>query len=53
MRRTLTPTGFRPLVTWLRNRPRRSGRANTIGLLILILIVVAAMAHARLTGAVA
>lgn len=43
----------RPLVVWFHERPRRSGRTNTLALLILILTVVAAVAHAHLTGAAA
>lgn len=43
----------RNVVLWSQARPRRSGRANTLALLILILTVAAAVAHAHLTGAAA
>jgi predicted PurR-regulated permease PerM len=42
MRGALTPSGFRPLVVWLRRRPRRTGRASTLLLLALIAAVFAA-----------
>lgn len=41
----------RPPFLWFHQRPRRSGGANTLALLILVLTVIAALAHAHLTGA--
>jgi hypothetical protein len=44
MRSALSPAGFRPLVEWLRQRPRRTGRASTLLILAMLAVAFAASA---------